>query len=302
MKKNINRSYLKVSVIIPTYNRPNLIRRAIDSVLHQTYQNFEIIIIDGSPNDETEKVIQPYLTDSQIRYIHQKDIHTNTVEDRGKIAKARNKAVRKAKGKYIAPLDDDDFWCDKQKLEKQIQFLEKHPDYTLCAGGIIGINQENPEKIFKTGTLYPEKDEDIRKMMLMPEGFMQSSVVFRKKDWEAIGGYNEENPLGEDIDLHLKLGKLGKMYSFQEYFTAYTWGEFERKHITKYGRECLANHIRTIMKYRNDYPNFYKAFLIILIRYLYSFLPFSIRNWLSPIKLKIQTLTRKSWGVSEKRI
>jgi len=295
-------NYPKVSVIIPTYNRPQLVKRAVESVLKQTYQNFEIIIMDGSPNDETEKFIQQYLTDSRIRYFHEPDTHTNTVKDRANIAKARNKAIKFTQGKYIAPLDDDDSWYDEKKLEKQIKFLEENPDYSLCAGGIIGINQENPQKIIKTGTIYPEKDEDIRKMILMPEGFMSSSVVFRKKDWETIGGYNEGNPLGEDLDLYLRLGQLGKFYSFQEYFTAYTWSEFERDHITKYGRKCLANHLKLIIKYRNKYPNFYKAFLITLFRYFYSFLPKFIRNWLTPIKLKIQNLWRKSFGVSEKEI
>jgi glycosyltransferase domain-containing protein len=297
-----NNSLPKISVIIPTYNRPQLLKRAIESVLKQTYQNFEIIIIDGSPNDETEKIIKPYLSDSRIRYFHEPDVHTSTVKDRANIAKARNKAIKLAQGKYIAPLDDDDFWYDEKKLEKQIKFLEENTDYSLCAGGIIGIIQENPQKVIKVGTIYPEKDENIRKMILMPEGFMSSSVVFRKKDWETIGGYNEENPLGEDLDLYLRLGQLGKFYSFQEYFAAYTWGEFERGHITKYGRKCLLNHLKLIIKYRNKYPNFYKSFLITLFRYFYSFFPKFIRNWLIPIKLKIQNLWRKSFGVSEKEI
>lgn len=300
-KLNKNNSFPKVSVIIPTYNRPQLIRRAINSVLNQTYRNIEIIIIDGSPNDETEKVIQSYLTDSRIRYFHKPDVHTNTVKDRANIAKARNKAIKMSQGKYIAPLDDDDYWIDEQKLEKQVEFLEKHPDYTLCAGGVIGIYKENPKEISKINTLFPEKDEDLRKMMLFLGGLVHSTVVFRKSDWEKVGEYDEIHPLGEEWDLHLKLGETGKLYSFQEYFAGYVVGEHPREHIKKYGRDCLVNGLRLIKKYRKNYPGFYKSFLTHLIYYFYSFLPFIFRKLLRSVTWQIQTYLYKSRGISKKK-
>lgn len=292
----------KVSVIIPTYNRPQLIGRAIKSVLEQSYKNIEIIIIDGSLNNETEKVIQPYLTDSRIRYFHEPDVHTNTVKDRGNIAKTRNKAVRIAQGKYIAPLDDDDYWCDSQKLKKQVQFLEEHPDYSLCAGGVIGIGKKSSGEVFTIGTLYPEQDKDLRRLMLAPEGIVHSSIMFKRKDWETIGGYDEINPLGEDFDLHLKLGKIGKIYSFQDYFTTYTIPEQEKEHIIKYGRKCIANSIRLIIKHRTNYPGFYKYLFVYLISYLYSFVPFFFKKLFFPIRSKLKQSLRRSFNISEKKL
>ena len=93
LKNNMEKQPL-VSIIIATYNKEKYIKRAIDSVLNQTYKNIEVIIVDGSSNKRTEEVIKPYLSDSRIQYIHQKEIHTNTVKDRGNIAKARDKGIK----------------------------------------------------------------------------------------------------------------------------------------------------------------------------------------------------------------
>jgi len=107
----------QVSVIIPTYKRPHLIGRAIQSVLSQTYQNFEIVVIDSSPNNETEKVINNF-NDRRIKYIHNK-IRTNPPA-------TRNKGVRESSqdSKYIAFLDDDDKWLPLF-LEKTVGRLEE---------------------------------------------------------------------------------------------------------------------------------------------------------------------------------
>jgi glycosyltransferase domain-containing protein len=279
----------KVSVIIPTYNRPQLVKRAIESVLKQTYQNFEIIIIDGSPNNETERVVQQYLNDSRIRYFHEPDVHTNTVKDRTNIAKARNKAIKLARGEYIAPLDDDDFWCDERKLEKQVQFLLQNPEYVLCGGRVIRIVKKNSEEKLFFREVYPENDENIRKMMLFAGGYgniVHSTIMFRKKDFESVGGYEEKYPLREDWDLHLKLGKIGKLYNFKEYFGCYEIGAHIREH-PKYVRECWKDAFRVIMKYRKDYPGFCKALCFYLICYLYTFLPSFLRKPLKRLKNQV---------------
>jgi glycosyltransferase involved in cell wall biosynthesis len=104
---------MKVSVIIPTYNRANLLREAVQSVLNQSYQDFEIIIIDDGSTDDTEKVISNY--SDRIRYVKQQNAGVNA---------ARNHALRLAQGEYIATLDNDDVWLD-YKLELQVEILDK---------------------------------------------------------------------------------------------------------------------------------------------------------------------------------
>src|SRR3990167_10836604 len=103
-----------VSVILPTYNRSEYLGRAIESVLNQNYNNFELIIIDDSSTDKTSEVILKY-KDSRIRVVKNQ-------ENIG-FVKSLNKGIKQANGKYIARLDDDDFWTSPDKLEKQVAFL-----------------------------------------------------------------------------------------------------------------------------------------------------------------------------------
>jgi len=132
----------KVSVIIPTYNRAQLIGKAIKSILEQSYQNFEIIIIDDSPNDETEKVVKEF-NEKKIKYIHN-EIKTN-------LPRARNQGVKESSSdsQYIAFLDDDDEWLP-EFLEETIKILEREKNLSVVisyaelrnrAGEILEINR-----------------------------------------------------------------------------------------------------------------------------------------------------------------
>ena len=106
-----------VSVIMPSYNTANFISETIESVLAQTYTNWELIIVDDCSTDDTDAVVRPYLADGRIRYIKN--------EKNSGAAVSRNRALREAKGKWIAFLDSDDLWMPK-KLEKQIAFMEQN--------------------------------------------------------------------------------------------------------------------------------------------------------------------------------
>ena len=111
----------QISVIIPTYNRVNLLNRAINSVLRQTFSDFEVIVVDDSSEDDTKAVVET-LKDPRIRYI----CHD---ENRGAAA-ARNTGIRVSRGEHIAFLDSDDEWLSK-KLELQIDALTKNPEYYI---------------------------------------------------------------------------------------------------------------------------------------------------------------------------
>lgn len=128
-----------VSVIIPTYNRANLILQAVKSVLNQTYKNFEIIIVDDGSSDNTEDVIN-VIHDNRIRYIKH-------AINKGASA-ARNTGIREAKGKYIAFQDSDDHWLP-DKLEKQVKRIENTPDHVGAVfGGYWIIGKEMKKDIF----------------------------------------------------------------------------------------------------------------------------------------------------------
>ena len=125
----------QVSILIATYNRSRLLPRAIRSVLDQTYSHWELIIADDGSNDSTREVVSDFASqDKRIIYL--------SAPHFGSIAKISNFGLKIAKGKYVAILDDDDWWADTRKLEKQVSFLDSHLDYVGCGGGLIVVDAE----------------------------------------------------------------------------------------------------------------------------------------------------------------
>lgn len=131
-----------VSIIMPSYNTAKFISETIESVLAQTYSNWELIIVDDCSTDDTDAVVCPYLADDRIRYIKNKKNSGAAV--------SRNRALREAKGKWVAFLDSDDLWFP-EKLEKQISFMKKN-DYHFSYTNYIEIDETtNPNGRSVTG-------------------------------------------------------------------------------------------------------------------------------------------------------
>jgi len=263
-----------VSIILPTYNRSEYLSRAIESVLGQTYNNFELVIIDDCSTDRTSEIISKY-QDSRIKIIKNK-------ENLG-LVKSLNKAINYAKGECIARIDDDDFWSDSKKIEKQIEFLENNPEYVLVGCGVIKINKQGKEV---RKYLFPEKDKEIREIMLVISPFVHPGVVFRKKAWEKVGGYDEKLYFSQDSDLWAKLGKIGKLYNIQEYSVCVLDDNQNRTKKRVHYHLLLKQKIR--LRHRRDYPHFLKAYLIGWGAYLFSFLPFQKK--LKPLYFKLKQL------------
>src|SRR5436309_7380613 len=120
----------KVSVIIPVFNGERYIRQTIESVLAQTYRDFELLVIDDGSTDGTAEAVKEYEKD--LRYVHQGN---------GGASKARNQGIRFSQGKYIAFLDADDLW-EPEKLTIQVEFLERNPKIGLVHCNCDGIDEE----------------------------------------------------------------------------------------------------------------------------------------------------------------
>ena len=139
-----------VSIIMPSFNTASYIAESIESVLHQTYTDWELIVVDDCSTDNTDEVMEGYLEDKRIRYFKN--------DKNSGAAVSRNKALREAKGKWIAFLDSDDLW-NPDKLDKQIRFMENnnyHFSYTNYSeidseGKSNGIIVTGPKKISRTG-------------------------------------------------------------------------------------------------------------------------------------------------------
>ena len=260
-----------VSIILATRNRAHLIGRAIQSVLDQTFQDWELVVIDDASQDKTEGTIKAWQAKDQRIFYFKNDFQSG-------IAKSSNKGLNITKGKYIAIIDDDDYWATAEKLEKQVEFLEKNSDHAGVGGGLILVNKDKKEtaRVFKT-----ETDEAIRKRALFANPMANSTTVFRKDVAEKIGFYDESFNVAADWDFWLKLGKIGKLYNFKEYFTYYLIAEDNISFARQ--KENFKSGIRIIKKHRLNYPGFKYALALAYLQYSYAFLPMSFRQKANPI-------------------
>lgn len=190
----------RVSIVISTYNRAFLLPEAIQSVIKQTYRDYELIIIDDGSLDETASIIDQ-ISDHRIRYYYQ---------DNAGLAAARNAGLRRAQGTYVAFLDDDDLWLP-DKLARQVQTFEKDRQIGWVTGGYRTIDGQGKSLgEFRPWLWQPQLD---LQTWLTGCPTVPSAVMVRR-DWiEKVGGFDEElsrHACGaEDWDLWLRLAYAG---------------------------------------------------------------------------------------------
>lgn len=254
----------KISIILPTWKDSKSIEKSIESVKSQSFLDWELIIVDdGLYKDRLFQIKEFIKDDERIILLENK-------ENLG-IQKSLNLGLKKSKGDYIARIDDDDLWINKDKLKKQFEFLEENPDYVLIGSGAKFVDENNN---FLFNYYFPEKDEDIRKNILGKNCFVHSSVLFNKKTVLELGGYNEDISAKhiEDYDLWIKLGLKGKMYNLHECLISFTLrkGSISSKNKIDQSRKDL----NLAKKYQKFYPNRFLGILKSYFRF-YSFLIFN---------------------------
>ncbi|MEK7188133.1 MAG: glycosyltransferase family A protein [Patescibacteria group bacterium] len=176
----------KISIIIPCFNYGRYLPEAIQSVLEQTYQDFEIIVVDdGSTDLETKRIIAG-ISHPKIRVI--------TQENKG-LPATRNTGIREARGEYIVPLDADDKLAPTY-LEKCMWMMERNPslDFVYTAAQTFGDYE------YLWFEEYDAKE-------LLKRNFITATALYRKKDWEKVGGYDESFVAYEDWDFWLRFLK-----------------------------------------------------------------------------------------------
>jgi glycosyltransferase involved in cell wall biosynthesis len=185
-----------VSVVIPTYNRAEIIGRAIRSVQAQTFEDWELIIVDDASEDETEEVVAAF-EDTRIRYIQH-------VENRGGAA-ARNTGIKHSKGKYIAFLDSDDKWLAK-KIEGQLRvFREKDERVGLV---YTGLRREGHRR----GTKLPEHHGWVAEELILKNPIGSCSVgIVKAEAARRVGGFDEDLPSAQDKDFWLRISRKYKV-------------------------------------------------------------------------------------------
>ena len=193
----------RLTVIIPTFNHSDFIVETLESVFAQTFQDFEVIVVnDGSP-DDTEALLRPYIEGQRIRYLCQ--------ENQG-VAAARNAGLALAMGEWIAFLDDDDLW-PTDKLEWQVACLES--SNALMVGGLCSLFGDSKDrKMLRTS--------DDFKMFTTPDLFKSNpfgspgQTLIRKSALDQIGGFDPSIWGVDDMDLWIRLSKIGEIRRHQK--------------------------------------------------------------------------------------
>ena len=181
----------KVSIIIPVYNCELYIAQAIESVLNQTYTDYEIIVINDGSTDNTHQVLQPYM--KKIRYFSQ--------ENKG-LSATRNQGIKMAKGKLISLLDADDLFL-YYKLQEQVANFDAQPNIGLVQSGWRVVNEKG-EKIQDVEPWHKSPELDLVSWLKW-KATNPSAMMFRKEWLEKVNGFNENLRRLEDFDIVIRL-------------------------------------------------------------------------------------------------
>ena len=182
---------------MPAYNSSAFIERALTSIQQQTYNDFEVIVVDDGSIDNTVAVIEKHTL--PVKLIKQSNAGASA---------ARNKGVEFAKGKYVAFLDSDDEWLPN-KLEVQYNLMESNTHW------LASYTKERQTKVNTTKGVYSKEDKNLTDIFNFP--YLTTSTVMVKTDiFQNIQGFDETLNTAEDIDLYLKISKLGIIGEIQE--------------------------------------------------------------------------------------
>ena len=186
-----------VSVIMPAYNVEQYIAEAIESILTQSFGDFELIIVNDGSSDGTQSIIEEFARrDARIRSL--------SLQYNAGVQCARNLAIAQARGSFLAMMDADDISLP-QRLEKQVSFLQSHPTVGIVGGSVYFVNERKEPIAVRR---YWTGDAAIRKRMFVFIPFCMGVCMIRKSVFERAGMFNEKYPVAEDYDLYFRLGTM----------------------------------------------------------------------------------------------
>ncbi len=217
-----------VSVVIPVFNSEKYLVESIESIINQTYSNLEILIIDDLSTDDSWKIIEEYgKIDARIVPVKNK-VNLNS-------AATRNVGIKKAHGKYICLHDSDDV-SEPDRIQKQVNYLESHPDVHALGSNMLIIDCYS-NIIGKRD--YPTYSKDIKKVMLLFDPIAQPTIMIERNLFDKVGYYNEKYSRAQDYDLWFRILEKYNIDNLNEYLVRY------RRH----SNQGLAQKIRCNFKF-----------------------------------------------------
>jgi len=204
-----------VSVLLPVYNGIPYLKQAIESILAQTYQNFELIVIDDGSSDESASVIRE-IKDNRVFFYQQTNMG---------LAATLNRAIVLSKGTYLARQDQDDY-SQPQRFEKQVEFFETHPDYGVVGTWAENIDSKAKKRIWNKVAAHKQPSKEnfaLKFTLLFSSPFVHSSVMIRKSVFDKVGLYSTDKSRQppEDYELWSRIGREFKFSNIPEMLHVY---------------------------------------------------------------------------------
>ena len=248
-----------VSVVMATFNeKPDMVGKAIESILSQTYRNLELFVLDDSTAEETRNKIDSYSVDSRVHVIRE--------AERMRFVPALNKGLRLATGKYIARMDGDDISLP-ERFEKQVAFLEQNTDIAVLGGQMNIIDESD---VIKSERLYAINDKAFLKYAIFRNPIAHPTVMFRKELVDNGYLYDENLKRSEDLDLWLRLLKAGyKLRNLDEKLLNY---RVLSQQMKKRGREQWEYNLK-IRKHNFTFKYFGFSLCSVCVSFLYNLIP-----------------------------
>lgn len=207
--KNQKTNTPRVSVLMPVYNAGRYLRQAVDSILDQTYSDFELIAINDGSTDGSGKILDNYAAiDSRVRVVHQKN--------QGLVA-SLNHAIELSRGEYLARQDGDDI-SFPSRFEQQVKVLDSDPEVVLVSGGFEVFDKDDE---FLYREVLTADNQDIKRAMYLRNPIGHGSVLFRREAGISAGLYSGDHGPTEDYELWSRLAKIGKFAAVEQ--AVYHW-------------------------------------------------------------------------------
>lgn len=227
-----------ISVVIPLYNKEKSIRATIESVLAQTYTDYEVVVVDDGSTDASSKVVQSLIAKSnKIRLIQKSN---------GGVCSARNRGIIESKSYYIALLDADDLW-KPTFLEEQVILIHDFPKAAMW--GINFAEMQDGKIVRRVPTDLPEGyrgyvDHYFQMPKRVSDLFCSSSVVIRKDVFDKVGMFDERIKYAEDSDMWFRIIATQKVAFYDQYMVFYQW-DAENRAMTRHRdlRSCLPYYV-----------------------------------------------------------
>ncbi|MDB9722656.1 glycosyltransferase [Candidatus Marinimicrobia bacterium] len=223
-----------LTVILPVYNGAKFLNTCIESILQQTYQDFEFLIIDDFSKDKSIEIISSY-TDSRINFI-------SNNKNLG-LTKTLNNGLKIATGNYIARIDQDDF-SNKERFSKQIDYLTRHPNVKLIGSWCNIINGDNK---FIKSLKPPKSRKKILESFIKSNPFIHSSVIFDKKTVLKLGGYPESFVHAQDFALWYSITINNLVYNIPEKLVTLKWHS-KRATLSSHNKKFIKDESLSIYK------------------------------------------------------